>query len=309
MKPEVKKPVSTIHIDGRELTLVQRKLFNLLLWNYYRENDTKKDFYQVKMSSLTKYLGYKSRKDKQLLKSLKKLGGVQIEWNLLDNGKQRWGFCNLISQVEIYDGVLNYSFPSRLKELIDDQRIYSFLKLHVTSLFHSKYSLSLYENMYRFIGVATTGWLDLEIFKTLIGVKNTKLYKDFFELRRKIIEPSIKEINEVSDITIRPDYKRKGRKVIGIKFSVKKKEKPIISQLVELPNIENDKALQEDRDKQAQVQEIISGMPQNDVDKLKNDFLDSIQANKILMKKFKKDGFNSPAIQMSFDSYCQKMLL
>ena len=62
---------------------------------------------------------------------------------------------------------------------------------------------------------------DIETFRELMGVSGMKYYESYRELRRKIIEPAIKVINEQSEIAIEQlDEKRKGRKVIGVQFRV-----------------------------------------------------------------------------------------
>jgi len=268
-KKEVKKPVSTIHIDNREMTLIQRKVFNLLLWNYYQVNDAGKDFYQVKMGLLTRYLGYKSRANKQILNSVKKLANILIEWDILGDDGREIGFCGMVkNEAWIKKGTLHYGFPDRLKELINNQKIYSFLKLHITALFHSKFSLALYENTHRFIGIGSTGWWDIDTFKTLIGVQDSKVYEQFREVKRRVITPATKEINDVSDITLSVEYKRKGRKVIGLKFNVQKKDKPIISKIVQLPDIitDKDKAILDERE---HAEAILDALPPEELEAIR----------------------------------------
>jgi len=274
-KKEVKKPVSTIHIDNRELTLVQRKVFNLLLWNYYQENDAGKDFYQVKMGLLTKYLGHETRTDKRVMQAVKKLADIKIEWDILNDNGRDIGFCVLVSQAWCKKGTLHYSFPSRLKELINNQKIYSFLKLHITALFHSKFSLALYENTYRFIGIGSTGEWDIEIFKMLIGIQDSKMYEQFKEVKRRVITPSIKEINDVSDITLSVEYKRKGRKVVALKFNVAKKENPIISPAIQLPNLitDKDKAILDERE---DAEAILNALPPEKLEAIRQKAIDNL---------------------------------
>ena len=51
-------------------------------------------------------------------------------------------------------------------------------------------------------------------------------YKDLRNLKRRVLKNSLDEINEFTDITIDYSPIKKGRSVVGFKFSVKEKPKP-----------------------------------------------------------------------------------
>lgn len=48
-------------------------------------------------------------------------------------------------------------------------------------------------------------------------------YNQFYEFNRSVLKPSIKEINEISDIKISLNIKKEGRRVVYISFFVEKK--------------------------------------------------------------------------------------
>ncbi|WP_299011722.1 replication initiation protein [uncultured Shewanella sp.] len=58
--------------------------------------------------------------------------------------------------------------------------------------------------------------LDVEWIKIRAGLKN--LYSDFRIFRRKLIEPAIENINRETDLTIRFETIKQGKKVVSIKF-------------------------------------------------------------------------------------------
>ena len=58
-------------------------------------------------------------------------------------------------------------------------------------------------------------------------------YNQFYEFNRSVLKPSIKEINEISDIKISLNIKKEGRRVVYISFFVEKKENNIKTQTFE----------------------------------------------------------------------------
>ena len=82
--------------------------------------------------------------------------------------------------------------------------------------FRSFYTIRLYEMMMQY---QSTGWRKIEIeqYRKIMGLEK-KQYKVFADLRKRCIEPAIKEINEKSDYTITCEYLKKGRKINTLYF-------------------------------------------------------------------------------------------
>jgi hypothetical protein len=51
-------------------------------------------------------------------------------------------------------------------------------------------------------------------------------YRDLRNLKRRVLKTSLDEINEFTDITVDYNPVKKGRSVVGFKFTVKEKTKP-----------------------------------------------------------------------------------
>lgn len=106
----------------------------------------------------------------------------------------------------------------QLSEKYTQYELYNILALK------GKYSIRFYElfKSWSYRDTSYTKEIALEELKSMLLCENYKQYKAF---RRRVLEPSIDEINEFTDLDIElcePIYK--GRKVIGIKFRVKHKE-------------------------------------------------------------------------------------
>lgn len=83
----------------------------------------------------------------------------------------------------------------------------------------SKYSIRLYELLksYAYLGIKV---FDLEELKELLDASNYE-YKNF---SRRILEKTKEEINHYTDINIEYEAIKAGRKVVGIKFTMKEKQ-------------------------------------------------------------------------------------
>ena len=89
----------------------------------------------------------------------------------------------------------------------------------------SKYAIRLYEMLIAWREVGKTPQIELLEFRHKIGVEDTE-YKDMHNFKKRVLEPSIKQINEHTDITVTYEQHKKGRSISGFSFSFKQKSKP-----------------------------------------------------------------------------------
>jgi len=232
------KHVGLIHCESK-LTLIQRKLCNVLLFNAL-DNLNKNTIFEIGLKQLCILIGYTSNDTSLIKKSLKSLLSTVIEWDLLDKEKFGeddgtkqlqssnrtliWHASSLLAGVTIEGGFVSYSYSPQIKSILSNLEIYGKINLFIQSKFKSSYSLVLYENCVRFKNIATTCWFELELFRKLMGVEKDK-YIGFKELKRNAISPAIEEINTKSDILVEPEYRRIGKKITAIKFSIKENPK------------------------------------------------------------------------------------
>jgi hypothetical protein len=97
--------------------------------------------------------------------------------------------------------------------------MYATINIGVQRCFEGSYALTLYENCIRYKAVGSTGWLELERFRRIMGA-DAALYDDFRRLNERVIKPSLKEINRVSDIQLAPEFQKQGRKVSAVRFLI-----------------------------------------------------------------------------------------
>ncbi|MEP3656112.1 MAG: replication initiation protein [Litorimonas sp.] len=216
----LKKHVAAIHTDGH-LSLLQRKLSNVLLLNAYDELLTQTE-HEIDEKTLCVMLGYDSNDRKPLKESLKALASVHAEWNILGDNQEEveWGVSSLLSHAILSRGKCRYGYSPALAEKLYNPDIYASINMAIQRKFRSKHALALYENCYRFKTVRSTGWWKLKTFRRLMGVDDSDYYRQFKHLNAKVIKPTVKEINAVSDIQITPEFKRSGRSITEIRFLI-----------------------------------------------------------------------------------------
>ncbi|RMD99248.1 MAG: RepB family plasmid replication initiator protein [Bacteroidetes bacterium] len=220
MSHELKKHVGAVHVKGK-LSLLQRKIANVLLLNAYEElPDERKPEHVIHLKTLAEAAGFDSNDTETLRAALEALVDTKIKWNILDrDGEEEWGVTAFLSQAVTKSGTCRYAYPPELRRKLYNPEIYARINLSVQERFGSSYSLALYENCVRFRKVGTTGFITLEQWRDLLGLDDGQ-YEEFKYLNRDVLKPAIKEVNRFSDILIKMETKREGRRVVALKFTV-----------------------------------------------------------------------------------------
>ena len=215
----VKKHVAAIHVSGK-LTLLQRKLSNVLLLNAY-DTLTSQSRHQIDARTLCLMIGYNSNDMETLKQSLRGLAETVAEWDMLDEkGQQEWGVSALLSYAKLSGGVCEYAYSPALAEKMHDPKIFALINLNIQRRFTSGHALALYENCYRFVRTGSTGWWSLDLFRRLMGVSDSPYYDVYKHLNAKIIKPAVTEVNKTSNIVVTPEVRKMGRTVTDIRFRI-----------------------------------------------------------------------------------------
>ncbi len=215
----VKKHVAAIHVSGK-LTLLQRKLSNVLLLNAY-DTLTSQPVHRVDAKTLCLMIGYNSNDMDTLKASLRGLAETTAEWDMLDEeGQQEWGVSSLLSYAKLKGGVCEYAYSPALAEKLNDPKVFALINLNIQRRFTSGHALALYENCYRFVRTGSTGWWSLDLFRRLMGVADSPYYETYKHLNAKIIKPAVAEVNKTSNIVVTPETRKMGRTVTDIRFRI-----------------------------------------------------------------------------------------
>ena len=91
----------------------------------------------------------------------------------------------------------------------------------------SKYATRLYELLIAWREVGKVLQLELKEFRNRLGLVDNE-YTAMSDFKKRVLEPSIKQINEHTDITVTYEQHKKGRIISGFSFKFKQKKQPQI---------------------------------------------------------------------------------
>lgn len=227
MNKDLKKHVGAIRITDN-VGLLPRKMWNVFLLNAY-DNLLTKQTHSINYSVLCEIVGCNTKNSKHLEEALVKLCSVAIQWDVGGGCQQNGSWVSnmsvssMLASAEIKDGVVNYEFSSLLSKMLYQPEMYQKISIAQQRLFKASYSLALWENCIRFVGVGKTGFEEVDQWRNLTGAIQ-KSYEVFKVFNQKVLQPAIKEINIVSSIEIELLTRKTGRKVTHIGFLVKQKK-------------------------------------------------------------------------------------
>jgi len=219
---ELKKHINAIHCSN-DLTLVQRKLFNALLFNAYSELMHKQRF-SIKVKELCLLIGYNSHDYQKLKKALLGLMTIAIEWNVIESStgqEKQWKASSVLASADLTNGICVYEYSQVLKELLYQPEIYGRINMVLVSQFQSSYALALYENCIRYQGLPQTPWFKIDIFRKLMGIMGDK-YIAFCDFKKRVLNTAVNEVNCIAPISICPEIERENQKVTRIRFKLSK---------------------------------------------------------------------------------------
>lgn len=127
--------------------------------------------------------------------------------------------AEVVFDKELDQSVIYISCNGDLKNVFFELADQGYVKyrLRYTAHMKSQYSIQLY-SMLRDMLHIEGGWnMSLDKLREQLGASE-KSYLDFRDLRRRVLEPAMREINELSDLNVTYSNITKGRKVTGIHF-------------------------------------------------------------------------------------------
>lgn len=133
-------------------------------------------------------------------------------------------------------GWIEWEFTSEARNLIKESETYAVLNRQAVLGFRSSYALKLYEiGALRLHRRQSTWRGDMAALRAALGI-SPDVYKDFAQLRRKVLEKAKAEIDQLAHFRVEWREIRQGRTVVEIEFRFEPKDAP--SQLATIDEIE-----------------------------------------------------------------------
>lgn len=202
----------------KELSLQGGRIFNLLIENAVGQlgEDVEHEIAVIKLRGLT------HKGSERVHDSVKALMTTLIEIPTLDKHgadavlrSQLLVDTTLTFNEDDPKAVLTYRLTPTLRKIIQDSKRWGRLKGYVVYAFSSKYALALYEALCVRINLQKDHqFFTVEEFRRLLGVPDG-MYPKFPQLRQKVIDPAVLEVNGLSDFMAEIEPVREGGFVRG----------------------------------------------------------------------------------------------
>ncbi|MDX1654843.1 MAG: replication initiation protein [Candidatus Competibacteraceae bacterium] len=228
---ELKKHPSAIHVTS--LPMAQRKLHNTLMFCAARSGPrpSATSQYKVSISRLAQLADINTRNIRYLKDSLRAITQTTVEWNLMDDESDDWGVMAMLSEANVRNGFVYFSFPARLERVLRRPSIFATIRLDIQRRFKSRFSLALYENALRYVNVGRTRWMNPRLMAKLIGASDSSKESRETKYLTDRVRRSIEEINDKSDILVELELRRQGRLIREMRLLVW--HKPLEADVVE----------------------------------------------------------------------------
>lgn len=221
---ELKKHVAVIH-SSNSISLLQRKISNALLYHAYPTLLAQEE-HEISIRQLANIIGFGGNNLQRIKDALVGLISMVLEWNVIDGatGEEDWTASTILASANIKNARCTYAYSPAMRRLLYSPSTYGKISMIVQARFQSSYALALYENCIRYQGLPHTKWFPLEVFRKLMGVP-VNTYQIFRDLKKRVLEKAIEEVNTYSEIQVNYEIKKEGRQIKSIRFVLKEKEK------------------------------------------------------------------------------------
>lgn len=239
------KHLGAVH-NSSPLSIVQRKVMNLLLKNAEREIHADIE-HKISVRELMRGIGWSSssKTPDNLKDCLSDLVSIKIQWNIFETDrKSKWITSTLLASAAIKDGDVYYSYSHPLRALLSQPNIYAKLDLGIQKLFKVKYSMLIWEYITGELSSKktesiTTQWLTYSQILKLTYLEKSQYENRYSQFIKRVIEKSIEEVNTKSDVEVHYETQSERGKITHIRFHAQKKGKQqLLLKYVECDNVD-----------------------------------------------------------------------
>lgn len=237
-KNEFTFPKSNIlALSKSNYTLNEQRIFSLLFWKVGQTNEWQ-DYYDIEVLDLIEHLDIKS--GQYLYQELMNLATGVVGKTLFVLQENEWDVLNIVNRANYQRGqgtlrlYVSQEVQQFLKGLVGNFTIYdlrNFLALK-TAIGFKMYDILRSQVFRRQKGEATANFtIDYVELKELMGLSSKyKLYADF---KKRVLEPSKKELAEKTDISFDYEELKSGKKVKQILFKISEKKVKMVPKKIE----------------------------------------------------------------------------
>ena len=218
MEYKVVKRNDLIQRSRYQLSTQEQKII-LYLISKIKPDDDELKLYEFKIKDFCEVCGMDERSGKNyvtLKNTIKNLTDKSV-WITLDDGRETVARWIERPYIDRKSGTIQIKLDEFMKPyLLELQKHFTVYNLYFTLGMKSKYSLRIYEILKSFQNMGQCEF-EIERLKDILFAEKYARYQDF---RVKVLEVALREINDYSDISVKYELKKQGRKFDKIKFSI-----------------------------------------------------------------------------------------
>ena len=213
---------NSLAMGNYDMTTMEQKLFLVMLSTIKKDdtNVTPTTFRVVDLADIMQVSSQVLYRD--LKRICKSIMSKIVEIKKPDNG---WDIFNIISDAEYRNkqGTLTLTINPKAKPyLLQLKELFTSFRLENALIMDGKYAIRIYQqaksNVYKGEYI-----INIDEFKKQLTLTQES-YKEYSNIKAKVLFPAIKEINEKTDINLTVEEIRVGRKVGALKFKSSNKQ-------------------------------------------------------------------------------------
>lgn len=232
---------NSLAMANYDMTTLEQKLFLILVSTITKDDDCFKESV-FRVVDLADLMGVSTQMLYRDLKKICKSLITKVVEVKSDNGD--WAVFNIISSAKYIgnSGTISLKINSEAKPyLIQLKKLFFTFQLdHILNM-DGKYAIRIYQQAKSNLFKGNSYVIELDEFKKQLKLTQ-KSYTQFSNINLKVLTPSIKEINEKTDINISVEPLKIGKKVHSLKFNVEGNKQKVIIKNTKSNNTVNPKS-------------------------------------------------------------------
>jgi len=204
------------------LSVDAKKLFLSLCLHLNSKNEIR-----VHISEVEREVGIKLEhlNQRHLKKLIKEIMSKIIEIKDLEN-RNKWKLVALVKEVDYNEGIVTAEISKNLLPYFQlaQERLFTRFNIQNIKPLTSIHAIRMYELAKQF---DDTGWreISLEEFKRMMKIEDK--YKQVKDLKKRVLEPAKRQINERTDINIDYELIKQGRRYTKIRLKISKNKQRV----------------------------------------------------------------------------------
>lgn len=203
--------------QGRyKLTLLQQRII-LYAISHIHSDDPYDKMYEFRLKDIYKVSGMGDDSYTRFKETIQKLD--RVNWWIAKGGKEILGRWFSFIEIDPDNNTATFQFHRAvapyLFDLVRQNKYYTQYELENILPMTHQASPRLYELLKSYAKNNNKWYFELDKFKLVMDCDSYKLWGD---IKRRILDPSVEEINQRTDLSVGYTLRHEGRKVVGIEF-------------------------------------------------------------------------------------------